>query len=102
MACITCSGRELSYEWFVAHHTVGMNRFSYSKSTNITKEVHMADNSKSGHKSTAKRDEGRNAQGQFEPGSKAASEAGQKGAANQPTEAKREGGEHSHRSNNEG
>jgi len=35
--------------------------------------------------------------GKFEAGSKRASEAGKQGAANQPTEAKRRGGENSHR-----
>lgn len=34
--------------------------------------------------------------GKFKPGSERASEAGRKGAQNQPTEAKRKGGEHSH------
>lgn len=34
--------------------------------------------------------------GQFKPGDKRASEAGKKGAAAQPTEAKRLGGQHSH------
>ena len=40
---------------------------------------------------------GRASGGRFKPGSKRASEAGKKGAAAQPTEAKRRGGEHSHR-----
>lgn len=40
---------------------------------------------------------GRASSGKFEKGSQRASEAGKKGAANQPLEAKERGGEHSHR-----
>lgn len=40
---------------------------------------------------------GQASSGKFEVGSKRASEAGKKGAAAQPTEAKRRGGENSHR-----
>lgn len=41
---------------------------------------------------------GRASGGQFKSGDKRTSDAGKKGAANQPTEAKRRGGENSHRS----
>lgn len=41
---------------------------------------------------------GKASSGSFEPGSERASEAGKKGAANQPREAKQRGGEHSRRS----
>lgn len=39
---------------------------------------------------------GKASPGKFQKGSKRAKEAGRKGAAAQPVEAKREGGEHSH------
>lgn len=51
----------------------------------------------SNKRATASKNEngGRDASGRFQSGSQAAREAGKKGAANQPTEAKREGGKHS-------
>lgn len=40
---------------------------------------------------------GQNSSGSFQKGSQRASEAGKKGAQNQPIEAKKKGGENSHR-----
>jgi general stress protein YciG len=43
---------------------------------------------------------GQASSGKFEKGSQRASEAGKKGAENEPEEARREGGEHSHDNDN--